>query len=135
MSQRESGYERKERDAYQTPAWVTLALVPHLRELRLVWEPACGDGAMVEALTAAGLEVTSSDIAHGYDFPELGKMIGCDGIITNPPYALAQEFIEHALDLMKPGGLVAMLLRTDYDHAKTRAHLFHGCPASPRSSC
>jgi hypothetical protein len=58
MSQRESGYERKERDAYHTPAWVTLVLVPHLRELGLIWEPACGDGAMVDALTKAGLEVT-----------------------------------------------------------------------------
>jgi hypothetical protein len=129
MSQRESGYERKERDAYQTPAWVTLALVPHLRALGLVWEPASGDGAMVDALTNAGLEVTFSDIDHGCDFLEMGKMIGCDAIIINPPYALAQEFIEHALDMMEPHGLVAMLLRTDYDHAKTRAHLFHGCPA------
>jgi hypothetical protein len=27
LSQRESGYERKERDAYQKPAWVTLAVI------------------------------------------------------------------------------------------------------------
>jgi hypothetical protein len=128
MSQRESGYERRERDAYRTPAWVTLALVPHLRELGLVWEPACGDGAMVDALTKVGLEVTFSDIDHGYDFLEMGKMIGCDAIITNPPYALAEDFIEHALEMMEPHGLVAMLLRTDYDHAKTRAHLFRDCP-------
>jgi hypothetical protein len=30
MSQRESGYERKERDLYETPEWVTEALLPHL---------------------------------------------------------------------------------------------------------
>lgn len=30
MSQRDSGYQRKERDAYETPEWVTLALIPHL---------------------------------------------------------------------------------------------------------
>jgi hypothetical protein len=28
MSQRESGYERKALDQYETPLWVTLALVP-----------------------------------------------------------------------------------------------------------
>jgi hypothetical protein len=32
MSQRDSGYERKERDLYETPAWVTEALLPHLPE-------------------------------------------------------------------------------------------------------
>lgn len=41
MSQRDSGYERKERDLYETPEWVTLALVPHLRRaINSVWEPA-----------------------------------------------------------------------------------------------
>ena len=28
MSQRESGYQRKPLDHYETPAWVTLALIP-----------------------------------------------------------------------------------------------------------
>jgi hypothetical protein len=131
MSQRESGYERKERDSYQTPAWVTRAVVPHLPDLkgRLVWEPACGDGLMADVLTEVGMEVASSDINCGMDFLEQGKTAGCRAIITNPPYALAQEFIEHALDMMEPDGIVSMLLRTDFDHAKTRAHLFGGCPA------
>jgi hypothetical protein len=52
---------------------------------------------------------------------------GISAIITNPPYALAREFIERALrfDGVR---VVAMLLRTDFDHAATRAHLFAGCP-------
>jgi hypothetical protein len=33
MSQRESGYQRKPLDQYETPPWVTLALIPHLPEL------------------------------------------------------------------------------------------------------
>ena len=57
----------------------------------------------------------------------LAKAEPVQAIITNPPYALAQNFIEHALELMKPDGIVAMLLRTDFDHAKTRQHLFGGC--------
>jgi hypothetical protein len=47
----------------------------------------------------------------------------------NPPYISATLFIEHALRLMSGGGKVAMLLRTDFDHAKTRRHLFSDCPA------
>ena len=37
MSQRESGYERKALDQYETPSWVTLALVPHLPEPTLAY--------------------------------------------------------------------------------------------------
>ena len=43
MSQRESGYQRKPLDQYETPGWVTLALIPHLPEfIGKIWEPACG---------------------------------------------------------------------------------------------
>lgn len=127
MSQRDSGYARKERDLYETPEWVTLVLRPHLPNAMLVYEPAAGSGKMVNALEKMGHEVASDDIAEGKDFLEC-TTAGADAIITNPPYILAQEFIEHALKITKPeSGLVAMLLRTDYDHAKTRAHLFSGC--------
>jgi hypothetical protein len=101
MSQRESGYERRALDQYETPSWVTLALVPHLPEINgSVWEPACGGGKMVAALRQAGFDVIGSDITDGVDFlhhalPETG----ISAIITNPPYALAREFIEHALHL------------------------------------
>jgi len=130
MSQRDSGYARKQRDFYETPAWVTAALIPHLRPIRRVWEPAAGLGKMVCALGAAGLEVEGSDIADGVDFLlEPTVRSDADAIITNPPYAQAQEFIEHALRLTEPArGLLAMLLRTDYDHASTRKHLFGSCP-------
>jgi hypothetical protein len=56
-----------------------------------------------------------------------------DAIVTNPPYTSAVLFIEHALRLMNGGGKVAMLLRTDFDHAKTRWHLLI-VPCSPARS-
>jgi hypothetical protein len=129
MSQRESGYERKALDQYETPSWVTLALVPHLPEINgVIWEPACGGGKMVAALRHAGFDVIGSDIADGADFlhhPPPTRDIGA--IISNPPYALAREFIERALHF-DDVRVVAMLLRTDFDHAATRAHLFADCP-------
>lgn len=135
MSQRDSGYERKERDLYETPEWVTHALLPHLPPLGCVWEPAMGSGKMFRVLDANGFDCLGSDIDSGTDF-----LKGCapfdevagkfDAIITNPPYELATEFCDHALALMEPvSGLVAMLLRTDFDHAKSRSHLFRDCPA------
>jgi hypothetical protein len=133
MSQRDSGYARKGRDFYRTPEWVTLALLPHLpRKPAIVWECASGDGAMLEPLRTGGAHVTATDITGGCDFLATDRPIEsrCDAIITNPPYEQATAFCEHALALMeRPAGLVAMLLRTDFDHAKSRAHLFRDCPA------
>jgi hypothetical protein len=128
MSQRDSGYERKERDLYETPAWVTATLLQDgLRPAERIWEPACGSGKMVSALGVLDAEIIGTDIDTGIDFLQATEPLA-QAIITNPPYVLAQEFIEHALRLTAPDGFVAMLLRTDYDHAKTRQHLFGGCP-------
>lgn len=131
MSQRDSGYERKERDLYETPEWVTLALIPHVVDLipsKRIYEPAAGSGKMVAALVKGGFSVRPDDISEGRDFLDC-EMTPDDAIVTNPPYELATEFIGHALTLTAPCGVVAMLLRTDFDHAKTRANLFANCTA------
>jgi hypothetical protein len=126
MSQRSSGFERMPLDSYATPSWVTEALVPHLPEIDgPIWEPAAGSGQMVAALKGAGFDVVGSDIVDGVVFLNCAPREACAAVITNPPYALAAAFIEHAIEVMRPcRGTVAMLLRTDYDHAKTRQHLF-----------
>jgi hypothetical protein len=100
-----------------------------------VWEPACGDGAMVAVLRKHGFKVTGTDIVNGQDF-----LNGCrqptayDAIVTNPPYGLggktAERFTEQALLYTKSRrGVVAMLLKVDFDSGKTRGHLFAECPA------
>lgn len=123
MSQRPSGYERKQWDRYETPAWVTAALVPHLPVgIATIWEPAAGSGKIIDALSKAGYSVSGSDITAGLDF--LMSRCECDAIVTNPPYGVAQRFIERAIGMV---GIVAMLLRADYDHAATRQHLFGKC--------
>jgi len=133
MSQRDSGYERIGFDAYETPEWVTSALVPFVRgriipRQTIIHEPAAGSGRMVAALRRCGFFVTATDIMNGDDF--LLATENYPAIITNPPYSHATVFIEHALALTKPvGGIVAMLLRADFDSAQTRNHLFNDCPA------
>lgn len=133
MSQRDSGYERKERDLYETPEWVTEALLPHLtRDVEHVWEPAAASGKIVRVLENAGYVVEASDIygAPSVDFLMTEPSQERQAIVTNPPYESAQAFIEHALwHTTYCNGLVAMLLRTDFDHAKTRSALFAGHPA------
>jgi hypothetical protein len=139
VGKHETGYARVERDLYPTPPWVIAALAEHVDLHGLtVWEPACGDGRMVEALRAAGCaSVYASDIAdHGtadevLDFlsaqmPKLERPP--DAMITNPPFGqggkLATAFIEAGLTRIRQhGGLLALLLPCDFDSAKTRALL------------
>jgi hypothetical protein len=124
MSQRDSGYERKERDLYETPEWVTEALMPHIPErVASVWEPAMGSGKMLNVLLRQGYRAFGGDISTGQDFL-LAESSECDAIITNPPYEHARMFVVHAIHLTARSGFSAMLLRTDYDHASTRKHLF-----------
>jgi len=136
MSQRNSGYIKHPLGAYMTPPWPTEALIPFLPRLAEfpIWEPAAGTGSMVSVLRKAGFSVVGTDIETGVDFlqadaaPTPAGKIGA--IITNPPYHLATLFIEHALRLTeRDQGVVAMLLRCDFDHAKGRAHLFRDNPA------
>ncbi|HEV8263247.1 MAG TPA: hypothetical protein VGQ19_21115, partial [Burkholderiales bacterium] len=82
MSQRDSGYERKERDLYETPEWVTQALLPHIQSRVLdIWEPAAGSGKMVRALIAGGHKVEGSDVSAGIDFLTAFDQVGFNAIV------------------------------------------------------
>lgn len=140
MSQRNSGYLRQEADNYATPAWVTRALIPHIPErIKTIWEPAAGEGAMTNVLRERPKAVVkATDIRPGNGMPTAPESIDflaahlcrCEAVVTNPPFYLAQEFIEQALELtFRESGFVAMLLRSDFDHAKSRRHLFDDNPA------
>jgi hypothetical protein len=97
--------------------WVTLALVPHLP----VITARCGSPRVAAGRwSRPGFGVIGSDIATGADFLGQPAKSGIAAIITNPPYALAREFIERALSFDSVR-VVAMLLRTDFDHGATRA--------------
>ena len=139
MSQRNSSYDRKPRDHYATPSWCTQMILPYIPDDSVVWEPACGSGAMTRVLSTV-FPVISTDIEPGVDHAPLdffacSEVLRLDGrkpnvIVTNPPYDSSPKFVEHALDLMRPvGGMVFMLMRVDWDSAKTRRHLFADCKA------
>lgn len=131
MVQRKSGRKRIKHDAYQTPAWATEAVIPYLPKsvrVGLVWEPAAGKGKMVKVLRKHRLKVMASDITRRRDF--LKSHVSVKAVITNPPFVLAREFIEHALACTQEfEGVVAMLLRVDFDSGATRRHLFAEHPA------
>jgi hypothetical protein len=75
---------------------------------RFIWEPACGDGAIVMPLRASGFTVHATDlVARGCPDSEAGcdflmpfpVPVGVEGIITNPPFKNADEFVAKALSI------------------------------------
>lgn len=130
MNQRASGYARVASDAYHTPAWVTKVLLKHIPEhIKTIWEPSSGADDMANVLTTK-FDVFTTDIKQGENFLAYKESpeTEINAIITNPPYDFATEFCHSALRMMKPRhGFVAMLLRIDFDSAKTRRDLFGNC--------
>ncbi len=49
-------------------------------------------------------------------------------IVTNPPYSKAQEFVEHALEIIETGRKVAMFLKIQFLEGKARRKLFDSQP-------
>jgi hypothetical protein len=133
----ESGYDRIEADHYCTPPENVDCLVQHVNLHDNVWECAAGKGDISQRLHEFGHTVWSSDIIdYGFDDRfSIGDFLtttrlpdaSIKAIVTNPPYLgdLPEEFIRHALRLMKPvKGQVAMFLRNEYDCSKGRMDLF-----------
>lgn len=119
-------------DAYFTPPEATLSLLAIEPVPSRIWEPACGDGAISKLLLKAGHNVVSSDI-HNYGFKgtleanylKCFDKTGVQGIITNPPFKLAQEFAEKAISEVP---YVALLLRTNFLESLTRLPFFRATP-------
>lgn len=119
MSQRKEPIDSP--DDFPTPPWATRALIEHVIDPKFVQgltclEPACGAGHMVKPLKDYFAEVVFFD-AYDYGFGPVKdflkqplEMNFVDWTITNPPFRLAEEFIQHALKVSRQG--VAVLVRT-----------------------
>jgi hypothetical protein len=118
-------------DLYETPDWLTLALIPHLRKYnpRGILEPAVGGGAIARILKREFPEanITVGDVTTGQDFRVHDYGGPFDLIMTNPPYSLAMEFIQRALPLDAQGGTVALLLRVNFMGGQERASFRRKC--------
>jgi hypothetical protein len=91
-----------------------------------IWEPACGPGAIVHVLRRHGHTVWATDLVD-YQCPqseprvdflmERQARIDVEAVVTNPPFKLAAEFVEHALALCPR---VIMLLRLSFLESEGR---------------
>jgi hypothetical protein len=119
-------------DDFPTPPWATRALIEHVIRphsfpgvIRMAscWEPACNRGHMVVPLTEYFGVVFPSDIHdYGMGYPQHDFLMPYspaerfgpfDWIITNPPFSLAEQFIERARGINGWQG-TAVLVRTSF---------------------
>lgn len=127
--------ERAANDYYATDPQAVEMLLALESFAPLIWEPACGEGHISKVLTANGYEVISTDLIYrGYGEPEPMDFLtetfpDFEGdIITNPPYSAGLEFVERALETVRPGGKVAMFLKVQFLEGKRRGELFAKTP-------
>lgn len=118
--------ERKD-DLYETPPVAVEALLRVESLPHRIWEPACGPGSIVKVLRAAGHDVAATDLVdYGLanskarrDFL-MEQAAEADCIVTNPPFKLAGEFVEHARRLVPR---VYMLLRLAFLESERRTDI------------
>ena len=141
--------EREAKDFYPTPAEPTRALLhaegQRLRDFPLIWEAACGDGAMMREIEAAGHTVTGTDLI---DRP---RALGCAGLdvtirdyfdisepparamVTNPPYNLINwangrgAWLEHGWETLRLD-YMALLLSWSWPGAAGLGSVWQRCP-------
>ena len=119
--------ERNQHDFYPTPSYAVQSLLDK-EKFTDVWECACGDGAICKVLNANNIKNIGTDLIDygsgyqsGVDFLLEQKLLAPE-IITNPPFSLALEFTEKALDLGVKK--LAILVRLQFLEGVKRGELF-----------
>lgn len=109
--------EREKDEFYPTPAPATRALlhaeIGRLLDFPLIWEPACGDGAMIREMHSLNMDVFGSDLVDRSCGAEIKDFYAFDraskpspAIVTNPPFAECgwgngrARWLYHALDVL-----------------------------------
>lgn len=120
--------ELKGADFYPTPFWATEALLYMESFEGKITEPCCGEGHISEVLKNNNFNTIDSDlldynygiVKNAFDIKE------AENIITNPPYNLAIEMLEHFLKITKKK--IALLLRLSFLESKKRYNFFQDNP-------
>jgi hypothetical protein len=158
-----AGYAKSPFDWYVEEEWVTEALIDaeasiarqcrpfggHGRHWGIIWDPACGQGSVLEAFAHRIFPTYATDIEfRGYaggkgffqeldftgslNFVRSAAPNGRFSIVSNPPYSyirgISEAFVRRALDLATEK--VAMLLPIKWQASQARQKLFAEYPPS-----
>ena len=151
MSATNRGAKRRARDCYFTPAYCTRLLVENVELPGGFWlEPTAGEGAIITEVNRLRANVCwSACEIRPRCAPALQRAVGDgpvviadflkttvgtfgrelfaphDVAVSNPPYYLAQEVLEHSLELART---VVLLLRLNYLESEKRANFLRAHP-------
>ena len=152
MSSTNRGTQRNADDYYVTPHWLIEDFLAAFAENNMlvcspdesprVLDPSAGGCDKYEmsyptVLEKEGFTVESWDIREdsranlkGVNFLNVPSALlpKYNMIITNPPFNVAQEFTEHALEMVKEGGLVIMLQRLNWLGSQKRKPMWQKLP-------
>jgi len=128
--------DRVEDDYYATPYEATKMLLDTIKFDGNFLEPCIGGGHIAEIIKEYyNSEVFGSDlIDRGYpntyvaDFLTHNFDRKFDNIITNPPYSLAQEFLEKGMEVINNKGKIAMFLKIQFLEGVKRREMFKRYP-------
>jgi hypothetical protein len=121
MGERPSEYARDDNDWYVEPEWCVEALKARVPLIGGVHDPCCGMGTIPRVMGGTGADL----VDRGYGYPQrdfLEDFAAYDNIVTNPPYGIAQQIIEHALKIAK--WRVAALVQVKFLASQRRHGLF-----------
>lgn len=134
---------KKETQAFYTPSTIVERVMAHLPDAdltgKLMLEPSAGEGAIADALQAAGAEVECVEIdpqsidilsRKGYyilgdDFLSLITLPRhYDAIVMNPPFSKGQDVqhVTHALKFLKPGGTLLAIMSPSFTSNTSKLH-------------
>lgn len=111
--------DREENDFYSTDPDCVRDLLRVETFNKNILEPCCGTGNISKVLEENCYNVISTDLIDrgygkgGIDFFKEYQEIDRD-IVSNPPYGLATEFVDHALQIIKPHHKVALFLKLQF---------------------
>ena len=130
--------ERANYDYYATPYQATEMLLDEVKFSGNFLEPCVGGGHIVDVIKkyypdecVYGVDLVDRGYPNTlvadflkYDF--LGQKF--DNVVTNPPYSLAQEFLEKSMEVVNDGGKIAMFLKIQFLEGAKRREMFKKYP-------
>lgn len=135
MAERNSGHTRDPLDFYCEPESCVHTLFNVVQFKGTIYDPCCGTGNIIKVARNRGLQAYGSDIVdRGFDFPAVNffdietlDYYLARNVVVNPPFREAVRVVEHALRLVRSGGLVAALGQSKFLWSQGRVELFDRC--------
>ena len=92
-------------DMCNTPPYPLESLIPYLDGR--IRETACGKhNYLGKALELVGYSVTATDIQDGVNFFDIKSLESDEIQVTNPPYGIKYQWVEHSFKLQRPFALL-----------------------------